>query len=76
MDENVSRLKTNMVALQTVVIKELVRLAKNAENETTRVAAIRELLDRAYGKAPMSMQDDESNAMAAFFGFYVDGNAK
>ena len=32
-------------------IKELARLAKNAKSETARIAAIRELLDRAYGKA-------------------------
>ncbi len=32
-------------------IEELVRLSTEAENETTRVAAIRELLDRGYGKA-------------------------
>jgi hypothetical protein len=31
-------------------IKELVRLARNAKSETARVAAIRELLDRGYGK--------------------------
>jgi hypothetical protein len=31
-------------------IKELVRLAIKAKNETARVAAIRELLDRGYGK--------------------------
>ena len=32
-------------------IKELVRLATKAESEVVRVAAIRELLDRGYGKA-------------------------
>jgi hypothetical protein len=33
------------------VIKELVRLALHATNEATRVAACKELLDRAIGKA-------------------------
>ena len=33
------------------VIKELARLATKAESEVVRVAAIRELLDRGYGKA-------------------------
>ena len=32
-------------------IKELARLAIKAKSEATRVAAIRELLDRGYGKA-------------------------
>jgi hypothetical protein len=32
-------------------IKELARLAVKARSETARVAAIRELLDRGYGKA-------------------------
>lgn len=32
-------------------IAELARLAKHARSEMTRVAAIRELLDRGYGKA-------------------------
>lgn len=32
-------------------IKELARLAKSAESEPARVAAIKELLDRAYGKS-------------------------
>ena len=31
-------------------ITELARLAKDAKSETARIAAIRELLDRAYGK--------------------------
>ena len=33
------------------VLKELVRLALHATNEATRVAACKELLDRAIGKA-------------------------
>jgi hypothetical protein len=33
------------------VLKELVRLALHAVNEATRVAACKELLDRAIGKA-------------------------
>ena len=33
---------------------ELTRLAKEADNETTRVSAIKEILDRGYGKAPQS----------------------
>lgn len=41
-------------------MKELGRLAVQAESETARVSAIRELLDRAYGKAsqPIGGADD------------------
>jgi hypothetical protein len=33
-------------------IENLVWLAEHAESQATQVAAIKELLDRAYGKAP------------------------
>lgn len=36
-------------------LNELVRLAKAAESETARVAAIRELLDRGHGKPAQSI---------------------
>lgn len=36
-------------------IKELARLATKAESEAARVAAIRELLDRAHGKPSQSV---------------------
>ena len=35
-------------------IIELARLAFHAENENTRVSAIKEIFDRAFGKAPQS----------------------
>ena len=37
-------------------IVELARLALKAKNETARIAAIRELLDRAYGRARLTME--------------------
>ena len=37
-------------------IQELARLATNANNEQTRVSACKEILDRAYGKAPQSLE--------------------
>jgi uncharacterized protein DUF5681 len=37
-------------------IAELARLALKAKNETARIAAIRELLDRAYGRSRQSME--------------------
>lgn len=36
-------------------IKELARLATQAESETARVAAIKELLDRGYGKSTQAL---------------------
>jgi hypothetical protein len=37
-------------------IVELARLALKAKSETARIAAIRELLDRGYGRARQSME--------------------
>ena len=47
-------------------IKELARLAIKAKSEAARVAAIRELLDRGYGKAQQIVEneDDLSNQTA------------
>ena len=38
------------------VIVELARLALQAKNETARIAAIRELLDRGYGRPRQAME--------------------
>jgi hypothetical protein len=40
------------------VIAELARLAMHARSETARIAAIRELLDRAYGKPTQFLTTD------------------
>ena len=42
-------------------ITELVRLTKEAKSDTARIAAIKELLDRAYGKATqlVTVENDE-----------------
>jgi hypothetical protein len=37
-------------------IVELARLALKAKNETARIAAIRELLDRGYGRSRQAME--------------------
>ena len=42
-------------------IEELARLAVKAKSETARVAAIRELLDRAYGKPTQYIEPDVDN---------------
>lgn len=39
----------------TEAIKELARLTVSAKSETTRIAVIRELLDRGYGKPTQSL---------------------
>lgn len=46
-----------------VAIKELARLAVKAESEAARVAAIKELLDRGYGKSKQAIVggDDDDN---------------
>lgn len=40
-------------------IRELVRLMTEAESDAARVAAIKELLDRAYGKSAPSPEERE-----------------
>ncbi len=40
-------------------IAELARLDANAESEQTRVAAIKELLDRGIGRAPAAPDDND-----------------
>lgn len=37
---------------------ELARLARKAESEGARVAAIKEILDRAYGRSPQPLTGD------------------
>ncbi len=39
-------------------MKELARLATGAESEAARVAAIKELFDRGFGKAKQSLEVD------------------
>lgn len=41
-------------------VKELFRLATKATSEAARVAALRELLDRGYGKSPQPLVGDSS----------------
>lgn len=39
-------------------LEELARLAREAESEAARVAAIKEILDRAYGKSRQPIDGD------------------
>jgi len=47
-------------------LRELARLANEAESETARVTAIKELFDRAYGKAPQSMEHSTKDGQPLF----------
>lgn len=44
-------------------VKELARLAKEAESEQARVGAIKEILDRAYGKSTQPVSGDPDNPL-------------
>lgn len=44
-------------------VKELARLATKAKSEAARVAAIRELLDRGYGKPTQPIGGDPDNPL-------------
>lgn len=56
------------LAAQHVVVamKELARLAVQAESEAARVAAIKELFDRGYGKSTQLHGGDPNAAPIAF----------
>ena len=45
---------------------ELARLVKSAKSENTRVAAIREILDRAYGKPKQAVVGDYDHQIVTF----------
>ena len=51
-------------------IKELARIAAKGESEAARVSAIKELLDRAYGKSPQAVTGEDGgpiqHAVAGF----------
>jgi hypothetical protein len=51
LNKNTAEIKTLAMKDVPRVVHELVRLALHAKNEATRVAACKELLDRAIGKA-------------------------
>ena len=45
-------------------IQELVRLMKRAEKESVRIAACREILDRAYGRPRQTMEHEHTGEVA------------
>src|SRR5262245_40232460 len=60
-----------------ILVKELIRLAMEAESEAVRVAAIREMFDRGFGKAAQpiegSMTYGVSEQLAELFRENVNG---
>lgn len=42
-------------------IAALVAIMRESENEANRISAIREILDRGYGKASQKIEGDEDN---------------
>lgn len=44
-------------------IKTLAKLAKQADSDAAKIAACRELLDRAYGKASQPIAGDEEHPL-------------
>src|SRR6266705_1078284 len=59
------------------VVQELFRLGTQANSETVRVAAIKELLDRAFGRlAPSAAADEDNSLEAAIRGLKHELDAK
>ena len=59
------------------VVQELFRLCTAANSETVRVAAIKELLDRAFGRlAPSASADEDHPLEAAIRGLKHELDAK
>jgi len=65
------RLDFDYLEVSLRLIKELIRLATKAENEAVRVAAIKEMLDRGFGKATQPVEGSLtygiSNQLAELF---------
>lgn len=58
-------LKTLARIYTPAAVKELGRLSVSAESEQARVAAIKELLDRGYGKASQILEHNLGDGMEA-----------
>ena len=57
------------------VMQELARLATQAESEAARVAAIKELLDRGFGKAKQSIDADVNATLVVEIVRFGEGSA-
>lgn len=55
-----------------VLMKELIRLALNAESEAARVAAIKEAFDRGWGKATQAIEHAGKDGGPIEFSFSLD----
>lgn len=51
------------------MISQLAKLAIKAKSEQAQVAAIRELLDRGFGKSPQSLSEEGEDAIGTIVRF-------
>ena len=72
---NKSKGEIKELALQYApeAVAELARLAREAESEQTRLGAIKEILDRAYGKSVQMLAGDPNGQPVRFV---IDGAPK
>lgn len=71
-NKSTAELKALAQTFTQEAVEELARLAKTAESEAARVAAIKEILDRGHGKSPQSVQvngDEEGGPVRLEFGW-------
>src|SRR5262245_21619799 len=55
-NKTTAELRAAIGAMGDDLVNELMRIAFNAEFDNVRVAAIKELLDRGWGKSPQSIE--------------------
>ena len=62
-NKSTAEIKTLAQEYAPAAMKELARLAKNANSEQARCTAIGMLLDRGYGKPPQVIAGDRENPL-------------
>jgi hypothetical protein len=74
LNKSTAEVKTLAQKHGPAAVKELARLAVDAVSEQARVAAIKELLDRAYGKsAPSPEEREDTKALVVQLVKYREG---
>lgn len=63
-NEDAALLKTLTRSHGETAVTELARLAVDAESEAVRLAAIKELLDRGFGRAPTAQAENAGGITA------------
>ena len=66
-NKSTSEIKALAQAHGAEAIKSLVAIMKNAESDASKVAAIKELLDRGYGKATQTHANDSENPLPPLY---------